>query len=90
MKINLKTAVIGAAVTLGLASASAMAQPSNDQSAPSSPQTEQQMMRDGGMMGMMQNPEMRQQMTRMMSNCNKMMETMGSRGAASRGQEHRL
>lgn len=87
MKTNLKTAATGAVLALGLASASAFAQPSDNQKAPSSPQMDQQMMRDGGMgsgmMGMMQDPEMRKQMTRMMSNCNKMMESMGSGQAAT-------
>ena len=87
MTSNMKTAAIGAVVALGLASASAFAQPTDSQKGPSSPQMNQQMMRDGGMgsgmMGMMQDPEMRKQMTRMMSNCNKMMESMGGGQAAT-------
>lgn len=86
MKNNLKTAAIGAAIVLGLASASAIAQPAASQKAPSNSQN--QMMRDGGgmgngMMGMMQDPEMRKQMTRMMTNCNKMMGSMGTGAAAT-------
>ena len=87
MKPNLKTAAMGAVFAIGLVSASAFAQPSNNQKAPANPQmNHDMMMRDGGMMGMMgmmQDPEMRKQMSRMMSNCNKMMESMTSERTAN-------
>ena len=81
---NLKTAAMGAVFAVGLVSASAFAQSSNNQKAPANPQmNHEMMMRDGGMMGMMNDPEMRKQMSRMMSNCNKMMESMNTKGAAT-------
>ena len=87
MKTNLKTAAMGAVFAVGLVSATAFAQPSNNQKAPANPQMNQEMMmRDGGMMGMMgmmNDPEMRKQMSRMMSNCNKMMESMGTERQAT-------
>ena len=76
MRMNLKTAALGGIAALSLASATAFAQQTTPPRA-ETPQTNQQMMRDGGgMTGMMQNPEMRSQMMEMMSNCNRMMERM--------------
>ena len=74
---------VSAVAAIGLASAGAFAQqPSNSQRTQGSSQSHQQMMRDGGgmmgMMGMMNDPEMRQQMTEMMRNCNRMMERMNN------------
>ena len=83
MTRNFKMAALGAVAALGLASAGALAQQGNTQRAPANPQMNEQMMRDGGMAGggmmaMMNDPEMRRQMTEMMSNCNRMMERMGN------------
>ena len=83
MRKNLKMAAATGIAALSLASATAFAQQTI---APSSetPQMNQQMMRDGGgMMPMMQDPEMRRQMMDMMSNCSKMMERMNG-GMAER------
>ena len=83
MTRNFKMAVFGAVTAVGLASAGALAQQGDTQRAPANPQMNEQMMRDGGTMGggmmaMMNDPEMRRQMTEMMSNCNRMMERMGN------------
>ena len=81
MRMNLKTAALGGIAALSLASATAFAQPTTTPRA-ETPQTNQPMMRDGGgMMGMMQDPEMRRQMGAMMSNCSKMMERMNGKMA---------
>lgn len=82
MKNNLKIIGIGAVAAFGLASA-AVAQQNNPQKPAMSGEQHRQMMsggmQNGGMMGMMMNdPEMRKQMTEMMSNCNRMMEKMGN------------
>ena len=82
MKNNLKIIGLSALAALGLASA-AVAQQSNAQKPAMSAEQHRQMMsggtENGGMMGMMKNdPEMRKQMTEMMSNCNRMMEKMGN------------
>lgn len=73
---NLKIAALGALVTIGLASAATAQQVvSRDQA--SRPTTSGQK----GMMGhnqmMMNDPEMRKQMTDMMDGCSKMMKKMG-------------
>ena len=83
MTRKIKMAALGAVAAVGLASAGALAQQGNTQRPPANPQMNQEMMRDGGMMGggmmaMMNDPEMRRQMTEMMSNCNRMMERMGN------------
>lgn len=76
MRTNLKMATLGGIAALSLASATAFAQQTTPPRA-EAPNTNQQMMRDGGgMMGMMKDPEMRRQMGEMMSNCNKMMDRM--------------
>ena len=80
-----KIVAIGAAGFLGLASAGALAQQADAQRSPANPQMNQQMMGNGGMkgmMGMMNDPEMRKEMTEMMSNCNRMMERMGTMSGA--------
>lgn len=82
MNNNLKMIGMGALAALGLASA-AVAQQNNAQKPAMSAEQHRQMMSggsgNGGMMGMMMNdPEMRKQMTEMMSNCNRMMEKMGN------------
>lgn len=86
MRSKLKIAAIGAGAALAVASASALAQqPTNPSPQPNAPMNHQ-MMKDGGglgMMGMMQDPEMRRQMSEMMSNCNRMMERMGGGMPAS-------
>lgn len=77
---NLKLTAIGATAALALASASAFAQQAmNPSPQPDAPMNHQMMKEGGGMgmMGMMQDPEMRRQMSAMMSNCNRMMERMG-------------
>ncbi len=83
MQKNLKMAALGGIAALSVASATAFGQQTTSPPA-EAPQMNQQMMRDGGgMMGMMQDPEMRRQMTEMMSNCSRMMERMngGTEGA---------
>lgn len=75
MRKNLKMAALGGIAALSLASETAFAQQTTPRA--ETPQTNQQMMRDGGgMMGMMQDPEMRRQMMEMMGNCSRMMERM--------------
>ena len=75
MRKNIKMAAFGGIAALSLASATAFAQQTTSPRA-ETPQTNQQMMRDGGMMGMMQDPEMRRQMMEMMGNCGRMMDRM--------------
>ena len=76
MRKNLKMAAVGGIAALSLASATAIAQQTTSPNA-ETPQMNQQTMRDGGgMMGMMQDSEMRRQMTEMMGNCSRMMERM--------------
>lgn len=80
-RLMMKILGLGAAATLGLASASALAQQSVNSfsSQPSNAQAHQQMMGGanmGGMMEMMNNAEMRQQMQKMMTSCNQMMQNM--------------
>ena len=82
MTKNLKIIGIGTIAALGLASA-AVAQQNNAQKPTMSPEQHRQMMsggkENGDMMGMMmKDPEMRKQMTEMMSNCNRMMEKMSN------------
>ena|SRR5579883_622189 len=72
-------AIAGLLAGLAVASASAVAQTST--LAPSADQQKGMMpheMKKGGMMkpGMMMGPEMQQKMSRMMDNCNRMMESM--------------
>ncbi len=82
MKKNLKIIGMGALAALGLASAAVAQQSSPQKPAMSAEQHRQMMsggMENGRMTGMMMNdPEMRKQMTEMMSNCNRMMEKMGN------------
>lgn len=89
MTRKLKFAALGAVAAAGLASAGALAQQTEGQRTPANPQSNQQMMRDGGMpgggmMAMMNDPEMRRQMTEMMANCNRMMERMGNMSGTDR------
>lgn len=89
MTKNFKTAALTAVAALGLASAGAFAQQTSTERAPANPQMNQRMMQNGGdmkggMMGMMNDPEMRKQMTEMMKNCNRMMEQMGSMSGKSK------
>jgi hypothetical protein len=78
MNTKFKTALVGVVVAMGLASSGALAQ-GGDATVPEN----SQMTRDGGMangqmMAMMNDPEMRGQMTAMMENCNRMMERMNN------------
>lgn len=86
---NLKITVVAAVAAAGLASVSAFAQQAPE--APTS-RAERQMGQgtmgqgmagDGQMMGMMNDPEMRQQMSQMMENCNRMMSRMGNMSPAA-------
>lgn len=86
MKKTMKILVAGAVAGLGLASA-ALAQQSTQQNTAQhqtmTPEQHRQMM-SGGNMGqghmnmMMNDPQMRKQMTEMMANCNRMMQMMGN------------
>ena len=77
MRNPLKAAFAVMALTGGLAAAPALH--AQDQQAPGSMMGEEGMMGESGMMGegeMMPMMNMMQQMSRMMTNCNKMMESM--------------
>lgn len=80
MKKTLKIALVGTLAALGMTSAAIAQQPTAQKPAMSA--QEHQKMMSGSMKGhdgmMMNDPEMRKQMTQMMDNCNKMMNKMGS------------
>lgn len=86
MTNTVKIVVTGAVAALGLASAAVAqqtAQPNNAQGQAMTPQQHRQMMSGGNMgqgnMGMMMNdPQMRKQMTDMMAGCTRMMQMMGN------------
>ena len=86
MTKTMKMLMAGAAASLGLASAAVAQQGTQQNSAQNqtmTPEQHRQMMSAGnmgqGQMNMMMNdPEMRKQMTEMMGNCNRMMQMMGS------------
>ena len=85
---NLKYAMIAAVGALGVTSAGGAFTQTASQKTQPTPQMDRQMMGNGtsmggGMMGMMQNPEMHQQMMQMMQNCNKMMEQKMASGASA-------
>lgn len=82
MMKQLKIAAIGALAAAGVASAAFAQQPG--ERTPAERPMDRQMMGQGdmmGMMGTMNDPEMRRQMTEMMSNCNRMMARMGDMSA---------
>ncbi len=73
---NLKLAALSAFTALGITTA-AVAQTNDDRAAKSEMPAEHNKMMTGnmgGMMGMTNDPEMREQMKQMMRNCHKMME----------------
>lgn len=73
---TLKIAALGAFAATGLAS-TAIAQPNPDRASNAEASADQNGMMQGdmaGMMAMMNDPEMREQMTEMMRNCNRMMQ----------------
>ena len=73
-----KMAAFGTMAAAGLATAAFAQQPRSAQPVPNPPMDHQKM--EQGRMGMaetMNDPEMRRQMTEMMSNCNRMMGQMG-------------
>lgn len=73
-------ALTGLLAGLAVAGATAFAQTST----PTAPNQGGAMMGQGGMMpGMMMNPEMQQQMTRMMDACNQMMGSTQDKGGPS-------
>lgn len=86
MTKTMKMLMAGAAASLGLASAAVAQQGTQQNSAQHQTMTPEQhrQMMSGGNMGqgqmnmMMNDPEMRKQMTEMMGNCNRMMQMMGS------------
>jgi hypothetical protein len=81
MRKQIKIAAIGVAGALGLASAALAQQPMAQGERQNRPANNQMMDHgnmQGGMMGMMHDPEMRRQMMQMMTNCNRMMERMGN------------
>ncbi len=78
MNMTLKTIVIGAAATIGIASSGASAQQSDTPPSGNSQMMESGGMANGQMMTMMKDPEMRKQMKDMMTNCNRMMERMNN------------
>lgn len=86
MTKTMKILMAGAAASLGLASAAVAQQGTQQNSAQHQTMTPEQhrQMMSGGNMGqgqmnmMMNDPEMRKQMTEMMGNCNRMMQMMGS------------
>lgn len=85
MRKQIKLMAIGVAGAIGLASAAIAQQPTNRPNAPDQPMNNQMMNQGemmGGMMGMTKDPEMRRQMTEMMTNCNRMMERMGKMSGA--------
>lgn len=80
MMKQFKVAAFGAVAAAGLASAAFAQQPGSERPAAERPMDHQRMGQGDmrGMMGMMNDPEMRRQMTDMMSGCNRMMERMGN------------
>ena len=82
---SIKIAALGTLAAIGMATA-ALAQQSNPQPR-MTPEQHQQMMSGGGMMGhgnmmtMMNDPEMRQQMSQMMGHCERMMKQTGDQSA---------
>lgn len=78
MKNRFKLAIVGGLATLGLASG-AIAQQSSTKKPATSAQVNQRMMQGNGSMShgnMMNNPQMREQMSKMMADCHKMMGRM--------------
>lgn len=72
-----KLSALGAVAAIGLASAAAIAQPTAEQeSSAEAPADQSGMMQENmaGMMAMMDNPDMREQMMEIMRNCNRMMQ----------------
>ena len=78
---TLKNSAVGALAALGLSSAAVAQQSSDQKPNMSAPQHQQMMsggMQNGQSMPMMADPQMRQQMMKMMTGCNQMMQKMGN------------
>ena len=85
MRNSLKLSASGVIAALGLAAA-ATAQPKVDRPRPQADSTDQRSTRGNqmsGMMTMMNDPEMREQMREMMRNCSRMMQAQQDNASAS-------